>query len=330
MTGSEAVRERPDDSSPLRVTAAFVSSFAAGVAVSVQTYLNGRLGVEIGSSQLAAGVSTLSGLIVALVAALGSGAVLRAWRSARRATRPIRRWWFLCGCLGTAAMWANTAAAPVTGIALVALAAVFGKLTGGLTVDALGLSPRGRLRITGRRVAGAACALASVLVGPIGYTSPAAMLFLALVALAGIGIAIQQSGNGHLVVVTGEPLAMGAVNFAAGALLTAVVLTANGALPIGEDVSIPLWGVAGGILGVAIAVVGGYAVSRIGVMALMISQITGQNIGALVLDKAAPLNGHDVGAGAVLGATLASAAVWVTYHPRPGAVTGFHGRRSGR
>jgi transporter family-2 protein len=288
-------------------------SLLAGAAVSVQTHLNARLGIQLRSAELAAAVSTASALSVAVVLAVCSGAATRAWRRIRARRRVVKWWWFLVGMFGTAAMWANTAVAPVAGVVLVSVAAVCGKVVGGLVVDAVGLSPHGRTPVNVRRSFGACCVVASIVVGASVNQAGALLPVLAMVVGAGAGVAIQQAGNGHVVAVTGESLAMGALNFLVGAVVMAIGLALTGALAIADPASLPVWAGAGGVLGVAIALVGGHAVRYLGVTTLMVAQIAGQNVCAIALDVLLPLNGRTFAPAGVLGVVLAGVGVWLTY-----------------
>ncbi|MCZ4535940.1 DMT family transporter [Gordonia terrae] len=288
-------------------------SLIAGVGVAVQTFLNARLGAAVGSVDGAAAISSYCALVVAVVLGIASGAVVRAWKTVRRRGVRIRFWWVLCGMLGTFAMWVNTGVAPLTGIALLSIASLLGKLLGGLLVDMIGLSPRGKVPTTWSRVIGALLALASVVIGSLDSRAGEFLVLpLTLVVVASALVSVQLAGNAYLSATTSEPLAMSTSNFLMGALLMTAVLAVKGAPDIPPVGQLPPWFMLAGVTGVGIALAGAYAVQRVGVMALLVVQIGGQLIGAVVLDLVFPVGEVRPNLLTGAGVALAMAAVWAT------------------
>jgi transporter family-2 protein len=301
---------RPTSAPPVRaarfgVRGALAIATTAGIAVSIQTYLNGALGVSLKSVPLAVFTSTGTAFVLLTVLAVATGAIRRAWVKVRSGDEVIRPWWFFGGILGTAAVWANITVAPVVGVALLTVAVVCGKMTGGLIVDALGLAPKGKRPVTAWRVAGIAAAAAAVVIGAIGVRGELHIGLLLIALLGGAGVAVQQAGNGHVAKVTGELLAMGFVNFLSGAFIMLILIAVffGFTLPAGGE--FPPWGFIGGLMGAGIASAGAFAVAEIGVLRLMLAQVAGQSMGALGVDLIAPRLGHEVTAATIAGVVLA-------------------------
>lgn len=292
---------------------ALAVAVAAGAMVSLQSYVNGRLGGVLGSAQTAAAVSNTVGLVALVALVVITGAHRRAWRTVRAAgSGALRTWFFVGGICGALLVAVNTAGAPEIGVALLTVALVCGQATGSLAADAAGISPAGHQPVTVPRIAGIALAIAAVVVGSLGASVDPQPLILALAVLAGAASALQQSANGRLVQATREPLVAGAVNFAVGlVVLVAVALVATGLEPPrGYGGSPVLW--LGGLLGAFVATAGAVVVRTLGVLRLALALTAGQSAGALAIDALAPAKGELIGAGTIIGVLLAVAAVAVS------------------
>ena len=129
-----------------RARAADPIAVVRGVALAVQSYVNGRLGESIGSAELAAAVNNAvgSGRARAIAAAIGAiPRALRAWPG-------VRPWHLLGGLGGAMYVAAGAIGAPEVGVALLSVALVCGQTAGSLAADGIGLSPAGRQPVSRR------------------------------------------------------------------------------------------------------------------------------------------------------------------------------------
>jgi transporter family-2 protein len=286
-----------------------------GAGISVQSYVNGRLGVSLGSGELAATINNVTGLAALTAIALATGAAPRAL--SRR--RDIR-WWQLLGGLGGAlVVTASAVAAPKIGVALLSVALVCGQTSGSLGADRAGLSPAGRHDVTAPRAIGVLIAVAAVALTAVGArTSPQAGL-IALAIVAGAGMAVQQAVNGHLGQATGEPLFASTVNFLVGAMALLVVAGIATGLSPPHGWSAPAPEYLGGLIGAGAATGMLIIVSRLGVLRMMLAVIAGQALGGLAVDLVAPVRGETVTAATVAGVALTFVAVLVSARGDQGA-----------
>jgi transporter family-2 protein len=298
---------------------ALTLAFATGAGLAAQSFVNGRLALSLGSTELAASVNNSVGLAVLLALGVGTGAFRRGLARARRSTAP--RWWhFLGGPCGALLVYVAARAAPEVGVAVLTVAVVCGQTAGSLVVDGAGLSPAGRRSPTPARLIGVLLAVVAVLISATGREGDLDLVLLAFAVLAGAVSALQQAANGHIAARTGEPVAAGFVNFAMGwAILTAVALVATGGdAPAGWSAPAPQW--IGGFFGVAVVVVAAWAVASLGVLRLSLAVISGQSAGALAIDLIAPAAGEPVTIATVLGVALTVVAVVVSGRGRARAL----------
>lgn len=271
---------------------------AVGAGISVQLFLNGRLGQSLGSFELAAAANTTTALLALVVVAALSGTRERAVTGLRQ--RPVhRRWHWFIGITGAYMVLLAAFAAPRLGVALLIVALVCGQTAGALAVDHFGVSPAGRQPITAPRIIGTALALIAVAIGAFGAPVDPQPVLLALVVLAGALSALQQAALGHLARSTGEPVAAGVINFVVGALVLVVIALAltGGIAPNGWTSAPPVqW--LGGLIAAVMTVVIARLVPRIGVLRMMLALVAGQTLGAVALDLVVP------GTGGVTAATL--------------------------
>jgi bacterial/archaeal transporter family-2 protein len=279
----------------------------AGLALSLQAYINGRLGESIGSGEAAAAINNGVGLVALLVVTVAAGAIPRALRSLGQ----VRGWHLLGGLGGAMFIAAGAIGAPEIGVALLSVALVCGQTTGSLAADGVGLSPAGHQGVTPGRIGGVALTIAAVVASALGASANLHVGLVLFAVAAGAASALQQAANGHLARNTGEPLFAGTVNFAVGFLaLIVVVAIATGASPP-HGWSAPPLEYTAGLFGAAIATTMAVLVSRLGVLRLILALTAGQAVGGLVLDLIAPAHGETVTAGTVVGVALACAAVVV-------------------
>jgi bacterial/archaeal transporter family-2 protein len=108
---------------------------------------------------------------------------------------------------------------------------------------------------------------------------------LAAVALGGMAIAVQAPINAALGRGLGAPVPAAAVSFAVGflVLLAVSLLQGQGAAYLRLS-SVPLWTLAGGMLGAWYVVAAVWGVASLGVVTLVAAMVFGQMAAALVID----------------------------------------------
>ena len=283
----------------------------AGAAIALQSYINGRLGGEVGSPTIPAAINNLVASVVTLAIVLATRALPRA-RDRLRARGGAPPWFFLGGLGGAALVLVSAAAAPELGVALLTVALVCGSTGGSLPVDAAGLGPSGRRPVTLPRVVGVLLAVAATVISARGSRGDPDVLLLALAFTAGLCMSLQAAANGRLVRATGEPWAASLVNVTVGlGALGLVALVTLATTPLDAMPGNPLLYV-GGLLGAFVVVVTATAVQTLGVLRLGLAMVAGQTTGALIVDLIAPAPGERVTAATVAGVVLTLVAVSVS------------------
>lgn len=306
--GPLANASQPAVEGPPRPALGLAGACAIGVLLAVQSRTNGALGAAL-DDPLAAGVISFGlGTAVLLVAVLvlrparrGVVALVRALRGSHE----LRPWQCLGGVCGGYLVFTQGMAAGALGVAMFTVAVVAGQVSTGLVVDRLGLGPAGSQRITPNRLVGAVLAVGAVLISVSGQLGGSQASWLVLLpALAGVGLGWQAAVNGRVKQTTGSAVTAAALNFAVGT----VALGAAFALELlvrGLPGSLPSepWMYLGGFLG--LFVIGGSValVRHTGVLLLSLGMISGQLIGAVLLDVFVPA------AGGILGSTLLGVAL---------------------
>jgi transporter family-2 protein len=307
------VEIRPRGAAALLATPAraVALTFVAGAAISLQSYVNGRLGKEVGSPTVAAALNNMVATLATLAIVLATGALPRAIARVRAVGRPPA-WQFLGGFGGAALVLVSAAAAPEVGVALLTVALVCGSTVGSLPVDAAGIGPAGKRPITAFRVAGVALAVGATGLSALGAHGNPQPLLLTLAVVAGLGMALQAAANGQIARATGEPFVASLLNVAVALLALGVVACITLATtPLDALPGNPLL-YCGGLLGGFVVVVLAAAVQTLGVLRLGLATVAGQTAGALVIDLIAPAPGEAVTVLTVLGVVLTMAAVAVS------------------
>lgn len=296
----------------------------SGVALAVQSRLNGQLGNELRDPVLAAVISFGTGLLVLLVVLSGSRRMRAGTTRAIAAARGgrLRSWQFLGGIAGAALVLGQSFTVPVIGVAMFTVGVVAGQSVSGLFVDRAGLGPAGVNALTWLRVAGASLTVVAVgiaLTGDLAPTGSDRMWLLTLPLLAGMGMAVQQAFNGHVQVVSESALTAALVNFTAG---TAVLIPAwlISVAVRGGPAEWPLAAVLylGGPIGVAVIAISSLVVSWIGVLLLGLAAVAGQLVGSVLLDVVVPAAGHGPQSATLIGCGVALVAI---------VIAGMGGRR---
>jgi transporter family-2 protein len=290
---------------------ALFTTILAGGLISLQSYLNGRLGRELGSPEVSAAINNLVASVATLAVVLATGALARARARLHELGRPPL-WHFLGGFGGAALVLVAAIAAPEVGVALLTVALVSGSTGGSLPVDALGLGPAGKRHVTLPRVAGVLLAIVATIISAVGAHGDPNLLLLSIALFAGVLMSLQAAANGHLARETDEPFFASLVNVVVGfTALGAAAVIAIALSPIDSFPSNPIAYV-GGFLGAFVVFVTATSVQALGVLRLGLALVAGQMAGALIVDLAAPARGQPVTVTTVLGVVLTMIAVFVS------------------
>ncbi|MFC4020581.1 DMT family transporter [Micromonospora sp. GCM10011542] len=313
---SAAATATPPLLSPARRIAGVALASGSGVAVAVQSRINGELGVRLADGFAAAVISFGVGLLVLLVlvpATPGGRRGLAALRAALAAGE-LRPWQCLGGVCGAFLVATQGLTIGTLGVAVFTVAVVAGQTGSGLAVDRAGIGPTGRQPVNPQRLAGAVLTVLAVgLAVGDRLGDPGALALALLPLLAGVGIAWQQAVNGRVRAAAGSALTATLVNFSVGtvALLIAFAVdTAVRGWPNGHLPSEP-WLYLGGPIGIVFIAIAAAIVRFTGVLLLGLATIAGQIVGAVLLDLVLPTAASHPGPATLLGAALTMVAVLI-------------------
>ena len=264
-----------------------------GSLTSVQSRLNGQLSKDIHNGIAAALISFLTGwLFVILVCLLWKpdrNGLANIWRALR--ARRLKPWEVIGGMGGGFFVAIQSSTVPIIGVAIFTICAVGGQTISSMIVDLIGLSPSGKHKVTPVRAITAIVTLISVTIAVYPDLQSATFRFapILLAIIVGVVVSFQQAINGRVNVVSTRPLATTFVNFLMGSTVLTIALIINlarggtiGALPTNFVVYL------GGIIGVIYIAVSAFTVRHIGILNMILFSVTGQLIGALLLDWLAP------------------------------------------
>nr|WP_243704866.1 DMT family transporter [Micromonospora sp. KC723] len=290
---------------------------ASGVAVSVQSRINGELGVRLADGIAAALVSFGLGLLVLLVLVPATPVGRRGLRElyAALGVGRLRPWQCLGGVCGAFLVAAQGLTVGALGVAVFTVAVVAGQSASSLAVDRAGVGPSGRQRVTTARLAGAVLTVLAVLLS-VGdrLGDPGALALAALPLLAGVGIAWQQAVNGRVRDASGSALTATLVNFSVGTVALLVTFAVDVAIrgqPAGAFPGEPRLYL-GGLIGIVFIAVAAALVRFTGVLLFGLATIAGQVIGAVLLDLFLPTAASHPGPATLAGAALTVVAVLIT------------------
>ncbi|MFI7076006.1 DMT family transporter [Micromonospora sp. NPDC049903] len=286
----------------------------AGVAVAVQSRINGELGVRVDDGIAAALVSFGVGLVVLVVLGFATANGRRGLAALRAAlgTGGLRVWQCLGGVCGAFLVFTQGATVGALGVAVFTVAVVAGQSGSSLAVDRAGVGPSGRQPVTLPRLAGAVLTVAAVLLA-VGdrLAEPAALGLALLPLLAGFGVAWQQAVNGRVREATGSTVTATLVNFVVGTAALSAVFAVSLVVRGVPDGVLPAepWLYLGGPIGVTFIAVAAAVVRFTGVLLLGLATVAGQIVGAVLLDVLLPSADTRPPANTVLGAALTLVAV---------------------
>lgn len=285
-----------------------------GALTAVQSRLNGQLSTDIHNGVAAALISFCTGWIFVILACTFNRpdrlGLIKIWEALK--TKRLKPWEVIGGLGGGFFVAIQSSVVPIIGVAIFTICTVGGQTASSMVVDFVGLSPSGKHRITWTRSITALVTLISVTIAVYPQLRSSTFKFspIALTIAVGIIIAFQQALNGRVNVVSMRPLATTFVNFLMGAVLLSFVLTINllrgssiGHLPHGLVVYL------GGPIGVIYIAVSAYAVKHLGILNFILFSVTGQLIGALLLDWLAPAAHTKISAYLITGTAMTLIAV---------------------
>jgi transporter family-2 protein len=288
----------------------------SGVAVAVQSRINGELGVRLSDGFAAAVVSFGLGLVVLLVLVPAIPGGRRGLTALRRALAAgaLRPWQCLGGMCGAFLVASQGLTIGTLGVAVFTVAVVAGQSGSSLAVDRAGIGPTGRQPVTRQRLAGAVLTVLAVgLAVGDRLGAPGALALALLPLVAGVGTAWQQAVNGQVRAAADSALTATLVNFTVGTVTLLVAFAIDIAVrgwPTGHLPSEP-WLYLGGPIGIVFIAIAAAIVRFTGVLLLGLATIAGQIVGAVLLDLVLPTAASHPGVNTLLGAALTMVAVLI-------------------
>lgn len=224
--------------------------------------------------------------------------MLRTYRAYRE--QRLAWWQFLGGLGGGFFVASQTWIVPQIGVALFTISLVGGQTVNALLVDGIGLGPAGRVPVTVTRVLAALGTFVGVGVAMAGRGGvnaggvPVSAVVVAVVA--GAVMAVQQATNGRVNRQSGNVMATTWINFTWGLGLLLGVLTyqvSQGNWTAPRSFDAPLWAWWGGLVGIVFVAVGAIVVHLLGILMTTLLTLSGQLLGAVVMDLLTPgASGH--------------------------------------
>ena len=285
-----------------------------GGLTAIQSRLNGQLSTDIHNGIAAALISFGTGWIFVIAFCLFNKpdrlGLTNIWIGLRK--RTLQPWEIIGGMGGGFFVAIQSSVVPVIGVAIFTICTVGGQTASSMLVDFFGISPSGKHRVTWLRGITAAVTLLSVTLAvfPQLRSSTFKVAPIVLAITVGIVVAFQQALNGRINVISARPLATTFVNFLMGSIVLIIALIYNllrggsiGNLPHGIVVYL------GGPIGVIFIAVSAYTVKHLGILNFILFSVTGQLIGALLLDWLSPAAHTKVSAYLITGTTMTLIAV---------------------
>jgi bacterial/archaeal transporter family-2 protein len=265
----------------------------AGALSSVQSRANGQLSVDIHNSIGAAVISNIVGWTLLWFLIIGRRRERTGFRTLFLSIKHRElKWWELLGGAGGGYFLAvQSFAVPQIGVGIFTICGVAGQTASSLLVDKIGLSMGGRQLVTWPRVTAAGLTLLAVAIsvypdlGKVNFK----VVTVVLAFLVGVVGSFQYALNSRVNHVSQRPLVTTWLNFTVGLTFLLVALAVNlarhgsiGTLPTN------LWVYIGGPIGLIFIAVASNVVRHLGVLNFILFSVTGQLIGALLLDWLLP------------------------------------------
>lgn len=280
-----------------------------GALVALQSRFNGQLATTLHNGIGAALISNLVGITFLILLVFGLSKEREGLRRVGEAWKlgEMKIWEFFGGLAGGFFLSIQSIAVPQVGVAIFTIATIGGQTVSSLVVDKMGISPSGKKHITLVRVIGAVSTLAAVTIAVYPQLMHSTFKFLPVILSVAVGIVVsfQQAVNGRVNAISLRPLATTLINFTTGTVVLTIALCVN-FLNGGRIASLPSnpWLYLGGPLGLLFIAVSAYVVKALGVLNFILFSVTGQLIGALLLDWLAPTAKTGVSANLIYGTLL--------------------------
>lgn len=264
-----------------------------GALTSVQGRSNGQLGIDIHSALGAAIISNLIGWAILWVLLLARKSDRAGFSELVRAVRSGElRWWILlAGIGGTLYVSMQAIAVPEIGVGIFTICIVGGQALSSLVVDKIGFSSKGKEHITWPRVFMAVMTLIAVTVAvyPELGKSNFKPITVLLCITAGVVGSFQFAMNSQINQTAGRPIVTSWLNFFVGTFFIAIALGVDFAKG-GSIGSLPHnpWVYIGGPCGLIFIAVAASVIKTMGVLNFVLFSVTGQLLGALLLDWLIP------------------------------------------
>lgn len=264
-----------------------------GALLSVQSRANGQLAVDVHNSVGAAIISNFVGWAFLWVLLLARKSERAGFKEVLRAIRSHQlRWWELfAGVGGTVFLIMQSSAVPQIGVAIFSISVVGGQTASSLLVDKIGLSTNGKQHITWPRVFAAIMTLIAVTIAVYPDLGKANFKILTIVLCIGAGmiVSIQHALNSRVNQISKRSIVTTWINFLVGTFFLAIALAVD-FLRGGSIGPLPhnVWVYIGGPCGLIFIAVASNVVKYLGVLNFVLFVVTGQLVGALLLDWIIP------------------------------------------
>ena len=265
----------------------------AGALTSVQSRANGQLSVDIHNALGAAIVSNLIGWVILWAILLGRksdragfGRLVQAVK-----THELPWWNLLAGMAGAFYVAMQSISVPQIGVAIFTICVVGGQTTSSLLVDKIGFSSNGRQHITWPRIFTAIMTMVAVTVAVYPQLGKSNFKIFTIILCLAVGVfgSFQFAMNSQINHATDRPIVTTWLNFLVGSFFIAIALgidIAKGG-SIGHLPHDP-WVYIGGPCGLIFIAVAANVVKSMGVLNFVLFSVTGQLVGALLLDWLIP------------------------------------------
>lgn len=266
-----------------------------GALASVQSRANGQLSVDVHSALGAAVISNAVGWTILWIIVLARKSERDGFRVFLRAIKNREmHWWELMGGVGGAFFLSvQSSAVPEIGVAVFTICLVGGQTATSLLVDKIGLSTNGKQPITWPRVFAAIMTLlaVSIAVYPDLGTVNFKVVTIVLCLAVGVVVAFQHAINSRINVIAKNPMITTWLNFFVGISFLTIALVID-LLRGGSVGPLPhnFWVYIGGPCGLLFVAVAASVVRTMGVLNFILFSVTGQLVGALLLDWLLPTN----------------------------------------
>jgi transporter family-2 protein len=280
-----------------------------GALSSIQGRANGQLAIDLHNALGAAIISNIIGWTILWVMLLGRKRERDGFKELVRAVRAGElKWWILfAGIGGTFFVSMQSIAVPLIGVAIFTICIVGGQTLSSLLVDKIGFSSRGKQHITLPRVLTAILTLIAVIVAvyPELGTANFKLITIFLCIVAGVVGSFQFAMNSQINHVTDRPIVTTWLNFFVGTVFITAALALDFAKG-GSITSLPhnVWVYIGGPCGLIFIAVASKVVKSMGVLNFVLFSVTGQLIGALLLDWLIPTNNSGLSSYLVIGTAI--------------------------